>query len=188
MSQPLIGEIKLFAGNFAPRSWAFCEGQLLAISQNSALFSILGTTYGGDGRTTFALPDLRGRAPIGPRTGPGLSPHTLGQRSGTETNNLNTTQLPSHNHTATGTTKASNAVGTTNNPEGKVLATGKAVVDRSTSYDANIYADAANANMAANDVSVTVSNTGGNIPINNMQPYLATNYIIALYGIYPSRN
>ena len=186
--EPYIGEIKLFAGNFAPRSWAFCEGQLLAISQHSALFSILGTIYGGDGRTTFALPDLRGRTAIAPGTGPGLTARRLGERGGSTTNTLNATQLPNHTHTATGTTKVSNADGTTNNPEGKVLAVGKAVVDRSTSFNANIYGDGSNANMAANDVSVTLGNTGGNQSINNMQPYLATNYIIALFGIYPSRS
>jgi len=188
MSQPLIGEIKLFAGNFAPRTWAFCEGQLLAISSHSALFSILGTTYGGDGRSTFALPDLRGRAAIAPGSGPGLPTYRLGQRSGSPTNTLTANQLPSHTHAAAGTTKVSNADGTTNNPEGKVLATGKAVVDRSTSFNANIYGDASNANMAVNEVSVTLGNTGGNQSINNMQPYLATNYIIALQGLYPSRS
>ncbi|REE80356.1 microcystin-dependent protein [Lutibacter oceani] len=188
MSSPLLGSVIMFAGNFAPRGWAFCDGQLLAISQNTALFSILGTTYGGDGRTTFALPDLRGRAPIGSRTGPGLSPINLGQKSGTETNTLNTTQLPSHTHIAQGTTKVSNADGTTNNPDGKVLAVGKAVADRTTSYNANIYGDTANANMASNNVTVTVGSTGGNLPINNRPPFLAVNYIIALQGIFPSRN
>ncbi len=188
MSSPLLGSVIIFAGNFAPRGWAFCDGQLLPISQNTALFSLLGTTYGGDGRTTFALPDLRGRAPIGPRTGPGLSTFPLGARGGTETNILNTTQLPSHNHTATGTTNVSNADGTTNNPVGKVLAVGKVNVDRATNYNANNYGDTANASMAANDVTITVGNTGGNLPVNNRPPYLAINYIIALQGIFPSRN
>ncbi|REE80357.1 microcystin-dependent protein [Lutibacter oceani] len=188
MSTPLMGTIQIFAGNFPPRGWAFCDGQLLAISGNSALFSILGTTYGGDGRTTFALPDLRGRELIGPRRGPGLSDFRLGQRSGTETNTLNNTQLPSHTHIAQGTTKVSNTEGTTNNPDGKVLTVGKAVVDRTTSYNANIYGDTANTNMATNNVAVTVSNTGGNLPINNRSPYLAVNYIIAMVGIFPSRN
>jgi len=189
MAYPFIGQIQLFAGNFAPRGWSFCEGQLLPISQNTALFSILGTIYGGDGRTTFALPDLRGRAPISPGSGPGLSTRPLGQRSGSPTNTLNATQLPAHTHIVTGTTtKVSNADGTTNNPDGKVLAVGKTVVDRSTSYNATIYGDAANANMAANDVAVTVGNTGGSQPINNMQPYLAVNYIIALQGLFPSRS
>ncbi len=185
---PLMGTIQIFAGNFPPRGWAFCDGQLLAISGNSALFSILGTTYGGDGRTTFALPDLRGREAIGPRTGPGLSPMNLGQRGGAETNILNANQLPSHNHIATGTTNVSNTDGTTNNPVGKVLAVGKVNVDRATNYNANNYGDSANASMAANDVTVTVGNTGGNQSINNRPPYLAINYIIATQGTYPSRN
>ena len=189
MAEPLLASIKMFAGNFAPRGWAFCEGQLLPISQNQALFSLLGTIYGGDGRTTFALPDLRGRAPISSGNGPGLTSRPLGQRSGIESNMLNTNQLPPHTHTVIGaTTKVSNADGTINNPEGKVLAVGKTVVDRSTSYNASIYGDTANANMAANDVIVTVGNTGGGQPINNMQPFLAVNYIIALQGVFPSRN
>jgi len=96
--EPLIGQIMMFAGNFAPRGWAFCEGQLLAINQYQALFSILGTTYGGDGRTTFGLPDLRGRVPMHPGNGPGLSSKRLGQKGGSETNTLNVSQLPSHNH------------------------------------------------------------------------------------------
>ena len=98
---PMLASIMIFAGNFAPRGWAFCDGQLLAISANSALFSLLGTTYGGDGRTTFGLPDLRGRAAIGPRHGPGLSNYALGQRGGVETVTLNITQIPSHTHLAT---------------------------------------------------------------------------------------
>tara|TARA_R110002072_G_scaffold91762_4_gene204631 strand:- start:2424 stop:2987 length:564 start_codon:yes stop_codon:yes gene_type:complete len=185
---PFLGQIMLFGGNFAPRGWAFCEGQLLAISQNTALFSILGTTYGGDGRTTFGLPDLRGRTPIAPGTGPGLSTHTLGARGGLEQNILNQTQLPSHSHIASGTIKASSAEGTTNNPNGKVLALGKVPVDRATSYDANIYGDAATVNMAANEVTVSIGNTGGNLPVSNMQPYLPVYYIIALVGVFPSRS
>lgn len=186
---PFIGEIVMFGGNFAPRGWAFCDGQLLSIAQNTALFSILGTTYGGDGRTTFALPDLRGRAPIGPRNGPGLSDYRLGQRGGAQTNTLNVTQIPSHNHAATGTVKASSSDGTTNDPTGNILAAGKTPIDRSNIVDANIYTSPApNTNMAANEVTVTVGNTGGNQPINNLQPYLAVNYIIALVGIFPSRN
>ena len=104
---PFIGSVCIFGGNFAPRSWAFCDGQLLAISSNTALFSILGTIYGGDGRTTFALPDLRGRMPVGPRNGPGLSDYRLGERGGQEEVVLNTTQIPSHSHIAAGTVQAS---------------------------------------------------------------------------------
>ncbi|MCP9769230.1 phage tail protein [Lacihabitans sp. LS3-19] len=172
---PLIAEIKLFGGNFAPRGWAYCDGQLLSIASNQALFSILGTTYGGDGRTTFALPDLRGRAPIAPGTGPGLTNHQLGQRGGTETNTLNVTNLPAHTHsmnasndTASSGSPASNSLGT--------AARGGTVLP---------YAPG-----AANQVAMgsTTGSAGGNIPFNNMQPYLALNYIIALVGIFPSRN
>ena len=187
--EPFIGQIILFGGNFEPRGWAFCQGQLLPISQNQALFSIIGTTYGGDGRTTFALPDLRGRAPIGMGQGPGLSERRLGSIGGSETNTLNITQLPSHNHMATGTLRASETEATTNNPAGNVLAIGKTPIDRSSIVDANVYTSSApNTNMAANQVEVTVGNTGGNIPVNNMPPVLTTNYIIALVGIFPSRN
>lgn len=183
-----IGEIRMFAGNFAPRTWAYCDGQLLSIAQNTALFSILGTTYGGDGRTTFALPDLRGRTPIGPRRGPGQPDYRLGQKGGVSTNVLNVTQLPSHTHAATGTVKAANTSGTTNDPTGNVLGLAKTPIDRSTIANSNVYATTANANMAANGVSITVGNTGNNQAINNMQPYLSINYIICTQGVFPSRN
>lgn len=189
ISNPTIGEITIFGGDFPPKGWAFCDGQLLLIAQNTALFSILGTTYGGDERTTFALPDLRGRALIGPRNGPGLSDYRLGQKGGQQTNTLNVNQIPSHNHAATGTIKASSSDGTTNKPTGNILAAGKTALDRSNIVDANIYSSTTpNTNMAANEVAVTVANTGGNQPINNLQPFLAVNYIIALVGIFPSRD
>ena len=139
-SEPFIGEIMMFGGNFPPRNWAFCDGQLLPIAQNTALFSLLGTTYGGDGRTTFALPDLRGRVPVGVGSGPGLTPVSWGQRSGTETNTVTVNQLASHSH---------NLPAPANGP---------------------------------------TPNTGGSQSINNMQPYLGLYYVIALQGIYPSRN
>jgi microcystin-dependent protein len=187
--EPFIGQIIMFGGNFDPRAWAFCNGQLLAISQNTALFSILGTTYGGDGRTTFALPDLRGRVAIHPGTGPGLTPRKLGQRAGLEVNTLNVNQLPSHAHSATGEIKASNADGTTSIPcSTNHPAKAKVSISRSEVFDANIYSDAANTTMAADGVAVTVGNTGGNQYINNMQPFLGVNYIIALQGTFPSRN
>ncbi|WP_418263799.1 phage tail protein [Flavobacterium faecale] len=185
---PFIGEIKMFGGNFAPRGWAFCEGQILPIAQNQALFSILGTIYGGDGRVSFALPDLRGRVSMHPGQGPGLSDYRLGQNGGAEINILNVAQMPSHNHIATGTIKASTADGTTNDPAGNVLAAGKTAVERATFVDSNIYTAAANTAMASNAVSVTVGNNGGNQPINNMSPYLTVNYIIALEGVFPSRS
>ena len=186
---PFLGQIVSFAGNFAPRGWAYCDGQLLAISQYSALFSILGTTYGGDGRSTFALPDLRGRAPVAPGRGPGLSTRTLGQRGGQEEHTLIIPEMPSHSHISTGTVTASTSEGTTNVPTGNVLAAGKTPIDRSTVVDTNMYTNVGpNTQMAANEVTVTVGNNGGNLPHNNMQPYLAINFIIALQGVFPSRN
>ncbi|WP_299209572.1 tail fiber protein [uncultured Dokdonia sp.] len=178
---PFLGEIKLFAGNFAPRSWAYCDGQLLAISQYSALFSILGTTYGGDGRTTFALPDLRGRAAIHPGNGPGLSTYRLGQRGGQEQIHLTISNLPSHNHTATSATTVN--VGDNNNedePDGNFLGTGQ------------VYSSAAAAGSKLSDSAVTTATTigmnGGQQPYSNLQPFLGVHYIIALQGVFPSRN
>lgn len=172
MATPMIGEIRLFAGNFAPRGWAFCDGQVLSIAQNTALFSILGTTYGGNGQTTFALPDLRGRASIGPRQGPGLSSYALGEPGGQETVTLTTTQIPAHNHTL----NVNNGVGTTTSPVNAVPAV-------SASRDSE-YASTANATMA----TTAIGNAGGSQPHENRQPYLAINYIIALVGLFPSRN
>lgn len=179
-----IGEVRMFAGNFAPRSWAFADGQLMAISQNTALFSILGTTYGGDGRTTFALPDLRGRAAVHPGHGPGLTDRRLGEKFGSETNTLTANQLPSHTHTATTTStlKATTASGNTNIPTGNVL-----------SDDGNdrIYAAGpADTNMGQSAVTseTTVNPAGGGLPVNNVQPSLGLNHIICLQGIFPSRS
>ena len=171
--EPFIGEIRMFAGNFAPRGWAKCEGQLLAINQYNALFSILGTTYGGDGRTTFALPDLRGRVAIGSGTGPGLTPRSLSQRSGSETNMLTVANLPAHNHSINAVT----ADGNTSVPGGNLPA-GTKLLDKE-------YSDA----TATTTMNATmVSSTGGGQAVNNMQPYLTVTYIIALQGLYPSRN
>ena len=173
---PFIGEIRLFGGNFAPRGYAFCDGQLLQISQNTALFSLLGTTYGGDGRTTFALPDLRGRTPIGPRQGPGLTNRTLGQRLGQETATLTQSQMASHNHPMIATTDFSTSMMPGNNlpsrPPG-LLGT-------------RIYANGP-PNTMMNTAAID-GTTGGNGSHNNMQPFLGLNYIIALQGIFPSRN
>lgn len=175
-----IGEIRLFAGNFAPRSWAFCDGQLLAISSNTALFSIIGTIYGGDGRSTMALPDLRGRAAVGEGTGPGLSPYPLGNHGGSETTQLSVLNLPAHNHVAT--LHAEFALGSSKSPANNMLA-------GNTASDEAIYApyNAAD-NVAMGSESITVSNTGGNQPFNNVQPFLALHYIICLQGVYPSRS
>lgn len=181
-----LGEVRIFAGNFAPRSWAFCEGQLLPISSNSALFSILGTIYGGDGRTTFALPDLRGRAPIGQGNGPGLSDRREGAKGGRETNTLTTAQIPSHNHS--GTIHANNGSGTTGDPTGQFPAgmVGRTLGTPPENVQASVYATGGTVNM--NSGSLVVSNTGGGQSVNNMQPWIAIYYIIALQGTYPSRS
>ncbi len=178
--EPFIGQIIMFAGNFAPRGWALCDGQLLAISENSALFSILGTTYGGDGRTTFGLPDLRGRVPMHAGSGPGRTPRSLGSAGGSETNTLNVNQLPSHTHDAQAKvqTPASNDIGNQHSPEGNYPAASKE----------EPYTDAANTSMGEVKAEVTVGNTGANQPINNVQPFQCVNYIIALQGEYPSRS
>jgi microcystin-dependent protein len=170
--EPMIGEVRMFAGNFAPRSWALCEGQLLSINSNQALFSILGTTYGGDGRTTFGLPDLRGRSAIAPGTGPGLPTYRLGHRGGSHENTLNVQQIPPHNHTAAVQVNTSDAG--ESNPNNQFLGAGAVYAEEATS--------------GAKLGGVQVGNTGGGQPLNNQQPYLAINYIIALQGIFPSRS
>ncbi len=170
---PFIGEIDMFAGSFAPRGWAFCNGQRLSISVYTALFSILGTTYGGDGRTTFAVPDLRSRCSVHPGTGPGLSGVNLGQRAGTEQNTITVNQLAAHNHLMACTT----ALGDKDLPAGNIPAAEAA--------DASLWSDATpNGTMNAN----MIQNTGGGLPYDNREPYLGMNYIIALEGVYPSRN
>ncbi len=170
--EPFIGQIQLFGFNFAPRGWAFCEGQLLAISQYSALFSLLGTTYGGDGRTTFGLPDLRGRVPISPGTGAGLSNYSWGQRGGQERVTLNINEIPSHTHTL----MASNAAGTASNPSNMLLADTGAL-DKE--YGTGTL-------TAMNNQAI--SQSGGNQSHSIQQPYLAVYYCIALVGIFPSRS
>lgn len=181
-----MGTIYLFAGNFAPRGYAFCNGQLLNISQNSALFSILGTTYGGNGTTTFALPNLQGRVPIGAGTGPGLSNRTLGEASGLENVTLLTTQIPPHTHVITSDLNVNNQEATNTTPvAGNSLAFAKDINTDS----AKIYNNTApNTKLNAGSVVSTAAATGGGLPHSNMQPYLALNYIIATEGIYPSRN
>ncbi|MEZ4959287.1 MAG: tail fiber protein [Saprospiraceae bacterium] len=172
--EPFIGEIKLFAGNFAPRGWAFCDGQLLPISQNTALFSILGTTYGGDGRTTFALPDMRGRVPLHQGTGPGLSDYSLGQRGGTESVTLTVLELPPHSHSL----NANKQNGDTSDTPGSSLADTKGS-DRDYMKSGEV-----DIQMSAK----SIGSTGGGMPHENRQPYLAINYIIAMQGVYPSRS
>jgi microcystin-dependent protein len=173
MSEPFIAEIRIFAGNFAPRSWAFCNGQLLPVSQNTALFSLVGTTYGGDGRTTFGLPNLQGRAPMHPGRGPGLTDRRLGQSSGAETATVSDAQMASHSHSARGSENAAVASAPANN-----------YVARGGGRGVNSYLN--------EDTSVGLTKellpTGGGQAHNNMQPYLAINFIIALEGLYPSRS
>lgn len=179
MVNPMIGQTILFAGNFAPRGWAFCEGQLLQISQNTALFSILGTTYGGDGRTTFKLPDLRGRVPVNvggtSGTGPGLRTYVLGQQGGTETHTLLTSEMPAHGHTLRDQVAEE---GDEASPVGNYLAGDP---NGATNYKA--------APDSGEFLATAVSdNTGLTQSFNKQRPYLGLNYIIALFGTYPSRN
>jgi microcystin-dependent protein len=163
MSQPYVGEIRMFAGNFAPAGWMFCQGQILPISEYDVLFNLIGTTYGGDGQSTFALPDLRGRVPL--HMGSGF---VLSQSGGVETVTLNTNQIPAHTHTVLATTNPNTAT----LPGGNVLATGPDI------YDQN---KAGNATMAA-----AISSIGGNQPHDNFQPYLCVSFILSLFGVYPS--
>ena len=170
----MIAEIRIFAGNFAPRGWAFCDGQLLPISENQALFSLIGTIYGGDGRTAFALPDLRGRAPIHQGNGAGLSDYRLGQRGGTEEVTLTTDQMPAHSHALQANTKRGNSP----DPANASIADSKG---RDRDY---MKSGEVNASMSSN----SIASTGGGQPHDNRQPYLAVNYIIAMQGVYPSRS
>jgi microcystin-dependent protein len=191
---PMMASIMMFGGTFAPRQWAFCEGQLLAISSNTALFSLLGTTWGGDGRTTFALPDMRGRAPIGKGGGPGLTPRREGQMGGQEFVTLTQAEMPVHNHAASTSglqarMPANSGDGTSDDPTNRVMA--KTVITASgRSGEGKIYADSGDGTMAAGAVSgdVTIGNAGGGQSHQNMQPFLAVPFIIAVQGIFPSRN
>lgn len=166
---PYIGNIIIFSGTFAPRGWAFCEGQILAIANHQALFSILGTSFGGDGRTTFGLPDLRGRAAVSSGQGPGLSNYPLGTKTGAEYTSLVSSNLPA----AIVAIPASSEDANSDEPGGK----GAAVTSD------KIYASTADELMAPGSIAGAVSQ-----PFNNRQPYIGTNYIIALEGLYPSRN
>jgi microcystin-dependent protein len=174
MSEPFVGEIRMFAGNFAPRGWAFCDGQLLAVSQNDALFSLFGTIYGGDGRTTFGLPDLRGRIPIHAGHGPGLSERRLGAKSGEESVTLTLNQTPSHSHGMS----ANSTQGDSATP------TGAFAPDAAGS---NIYITSLNPPVV-NLNSSMLSHIGGSRSHTNLMPYLCIHFIVALFGIYPSRH
>jgi microcystin-dependent protein len=175
-----IGEIRMFAGNFAPRTWAFCDNRIISISTNTALFSILGTTYGGNGQTTFALPDFRGRVAVGTGTGPGLPNVQLGEKSGTPTTTLTTAQMPAHNHAITGsvTPQAAGDGNLGSDPNGRRVGPG------------NFYSGSAGelANMAPAVTNLSVAVNGGSQPFSIMQPYLGMNYVICMFGIFPSRD
>ncbi|MBV7454724.1 tail fiber protein [Acidovorax sp. sif1233] len=180
MSEPFIAEIKMFAGNFAPRGWAFCQGQIMSIAQNTALFSLLGTTYGGNGQTTFALPDLRGRAPVGTGQGPGLPEVTMGEIGGSPTHTLISTEMPAHTHAAP-TIPASTTLGTLQAP-------GPGAMPAASNQRNAQYAASGTADTQLPMSSATTGIAGGSQPFSIMPPYLGMNYIIAVEGIYPSRN
>ena len=176
MAENFIGEILLVPYNFAPRGYAFCEGQILFIAQNTALFSLLGTMYGGDGRTTFALPDLRGRVPMNSGIGAGLSRRDLGETGGEATHRLSTAEIPAHNHLL----KVAGGQGTTGVPDGMTYA--------AAAVNARISAHTSSAPPSGLANQSAIAPEGGNQPHNNMQPYLVLNYAIALQGIFPARN
>ncbi|HAV35430.1 MAG TPA: phage tail protein [Massilia sp.] len=173
MSEPYVGEIRMFAGNFAPMDWALCQGQLLSIAENELLYAVIGNTYGGDGQTTFALPDLRGRVPLHAGTGNGLSPRALGEQGGAENVTLTTNQLAAHTHSMTASRDPGNSAYTgANGVPASVTGT-------------PVYGPVATPGpMMANVVGAA----GGSQPHDNMAPYLCINFIIALYGLYPQQN
>lgn len=175
-SDPFIGQIQMVGFNFAPRGWAFCDGQILPITQHTALFSLLGTTYGGDGRTTFGLPDLRGRVAIHPGNGPGLSSYSWGERGGVETVTLTQGQMPSHNHTAVLRGKDDRGDNATPNENSLAGKKGTKIYSSETP-DVNLHVD-----------SINIGDAGGNQAHENRMPYLSVYHTIALEGIFPSRN
>lgn len=178
-----LAEIRMFAGNFAPRGWQFCNGQLLSISQWTAVFALVGTTYGGDGQVTFGLPDLRGRVPVGTGTGPGLPEVFLGEMSGQNTTTLLAAQMPAHTHTvsASASRACKSGAGNSDSPVGNIPAS---------SASDEIYAapGGSNGTMAPISFTGTTSVVGGSQPFSVMQPYLGMNYIVCVEGIFPSRN
>jgi microcystin-dependent protein len=175
MSEPFIAQISMFAGNFAPRSYAFCNGQILAISQNTALFSLIGTNFGGNGTSNFALPNLQAKAPLGVGQGVGLTGRVIGETGGVAAVSLLLNQIPGHSHTA----NCDGAVGTLPDPGGHVWAASAGGRGRPTTYGTT-----SGGAMSAQ----AIGPTGGNAPHNNLSPYQAVSFIIALFGIFPSRN
>jgi microcystin-dependent protein len=169
---PFVAEIRIFPFNFAPKGWAFCDGQLMPLSQNTALFSLLGTVYGGDGKSTFALPDLQGNVPMQPGQGQGLSLRDLGEMGGTETVTLLESEIPQHTHMIA----ASAADGVATSPTGQLVANGVGI---------NMYSTSTSPVTQLNAQAVPPA--GGSLPHNNMQPYLTLNFCIALQGVFPPR-
>jgi microcystin-dependent protein len=178
-----IAEIRMFGGNFAPRDWAFCQGQILSIAQNTALFSLLGTTYGGNGQTTFALPDFRGRSAFGTGQGPGLANISLGEVSGTESVTLIATQLPVHTHPVTPNGVYAGGKAERPGPLGTPVSNYYSILP-----GANHYSTTSDGNMAPIDASGVLSTVGASQPFSNRMPYLGLSIIICLFGIFPSRN
>jgi microcystin-dependent protein len=176
----MIGEIRLFAGNFAPKNWSYCNGATINIASNTALFSILGTTYGGNGTTNFQLPNLQSRVAIGAGQGPGLSPYVLGQAAGVESVTLTVPQMPAHVHSGTGMFApfADSAGNDETNPGGEFI--GKPAAD--------LFCETPEGVMAPFPVSISLAPQGGNQPHSNLMPLLGMNYVICMYGIFPSRN
>lgn len=179
-----IAEIRMFAGTFPPKNWAFCQNQILAIASNTALFSLLGTNYGGNGQTTFALPDLRGRVPVGAGQGPGLSPYVLGQMAGTETFTISNANFPPHTHPFSGsiTMQGSAAAGNADAPQNSYPGT---------LAGTNMYSTVNNGNGLANMQTTLTAAAAGSAspqPVSNIQPVMGMNYIICMFGVYPARN
>jgi microcystin-dependent protein len=181
MANPFVAEIRIFTGNFAPIGWALCNGQLIPISQNTALFSLLGTTYGGDGKSTFALPDLQGSAPMHAGQGSGLSLRDLGELGGEQTVTLLQTEMPAHSHSLSATTTK----GTTATSSNNQLALASAGGGKNSAGNVVNYYSTNNANTTLNQFATSIA--GGNLPHNNMMPFLGLNFIIALQGVFPPR-
>lgn len=175
MADPFVAEIRIFPFNFAPKGWAWCDGQLLPLSQNTALFSLLGTTYGGDGKSNFSLPDMQGRAPMHPGQGPGLSLHDLGETSGSDTVVLLQSEMPNHAHTLRSSVE-DGTQGTLSNG-----------VTLSTSVGGSLYQNTTNTNLVTMSPQA-LAPAGGDLPHNNMQPYLTFYFCIALQGVFPPRS
>jgi microcystin-dependent protein len=178
MADAYTGEIRLFAGNYAPLNWEFCNGKILNVSQNTTLYSIIGNRYGGDGQRTFALPNLNGAAPMGQGTGPGLTPRDVGEPVGTANVTLLSTEMPAHIHVPTAVTNVGNSESPANNYWGELAPSGRPPAARPL-YDAT-------SNVTMSPLAIGV--TGGSLPHNNMQPYLVLNYIICLQGVFPQRS